>query len=119
MGKPQDTYMMEEGKHRLEQLEDVNMELKDDNVKLGAQLERALTQIQDKEAENEVVVEMEKECATLKQNLKVLECLLDENYLVAKDKSKVMDNSKQGRGKRAGKGRWRKNVLLLKKISID
>lgn len=92
-----DNNMMSVAKQRLEQLKVVNVELKEDNLKLDAQLERALTKMQNIEAKNDV--EMEKECATLKQKIADLERLL-----AAKLKLQVADDKKKGKGKKTDKG---------------
>jgi hypothetical protein len=102
-----DTNMMLVAKQRLEQLKVVNIELKEDNLKLDAQLERALTKMQNIKAKQ---VEMEKECATLKKKTSDLECLLDKNDWAAKPKSQVTDDNKKGRGKRTEKGKKTKFI---------
>ena len=75
----EDTNMMLDVKQRLEQLKVVNIDLKEENIKLGAKLERALINIQGLEAENEIATEMEKEYTNVRKQLKDLECLLEEN----------------------------------------
>jgi len=79
MSDLEDTNIMLDVKQRLEQLKVVNIELKEENIKLGAKLERALINIQGLEAENDIASEMEKEYANVRKQLKDLECLLEEN----------------------------------------
>ena len=76
--------MMLAAKKRLEQLKVVNVELKEDNVKLGTRLEQALTKIQGIAAENRVACETEKECAILKRKVAALESILGKNDLATK-----------------------------------
>jgi len=99
-----DNNMMLVAKQRLEQLKVVNIELKEDNLKLDAQLERALTKMQNIEAKTDV--EMEKECATLKRKMADLERLL-----AAKLKLQVADDKKKGKGKKTKFIGWGKSAI--------
>eukprot|EP00536_Pseudo-nitzschia_multiseries_P015003 jgi/Psemu1/246519/estExt_Genewise1.C_8010025 len=71
--------MMLEAKQRLEQLKVVNTELKEDNFELAARLERAIAKIQCLEEETQIAAEMEREYMNVREQLKDLEYLLEEN----------------------------------------
>jgi len=71
--------MMLEAKEWLEQLKVVNIELKEDNIKLSTRLERALIKIHSIKTENAITVEMEKDCVNLRKQLNELESLLENN----------------------------------------
>lgn len=101
--------MMSVAKQRLEQLKDVNIELKEDNVKLNSDLEQALTKIQTMEAENIMAVEMERECATLK---KKLADLLDKDGRTAKQNSQVIDNTNGNKGNKKKTEKGRRTKLM-------
>jgi outer membrane murein-binding lipoprotein Lpp len=76
----QETNWMLEAKERLEQLKVINVELKEDNIKLSAKLERALIKIHSLKKENAVAVEMEVvECTNLRKQSNEGESLLENN----------------------------------------
>jgi chromosome segregation ATPase len=100
----QNTTLMLSAKRRLEQLKVVNIELKDENLKLETDLEQALAKIQTMKAENEDTVDVKKECTSLKKRVADLERLLNKNDGAAKRSLRVTGSVKQGKGKSTEKG---------------
>jgi len=90
--------LMLEAKQRLEQLKLVNMELREDNIEMAAKLEKAFAKIRGLEEETQIGSEMEGEYNNLRQQLKDLEGLLEDNARIKSQRSKSSAKNRKSRG---------------------
>lgn len=73
-------------KERLESLKVINVELKEENIKLASRLERAAIKVKSIEAEKKIAEEAERECHELRARVKEMESLFEEQCKLSKKK---------------------------------